>query len=572
MSFTFNENMSLTNAVWVRRDVAVASNSSPADIIKALLLERGIVGEENVRAFYSSDLSSAPDPFLLPDIEPSVERIISAIKSGEKIRVFGDYDADGITATALMTRAFCALGANVDWFLPHRLIDGYGLNAEALKRAKDEGVDLVITVDNGVSAFKEIELARELGLQVIVTDHHEPQSKLPEAFSVINPKRADSKYPYRELAGVGVAYFLLVAVCKRMGFKDDIAARFLDLVTIGTIADSVPLTGVNRLMVKNGILLLRQDNKKAGISTLLRAVGLTGSVSSTDVAFKIAPKINAAGRVSDPKESLELLLTQDTETAEVLSNRLLAQNEERQALEARVIADAERKLEAMDKIPSFIVLSDENWHLGVVGIAASRIAERYFRPTALLNENSEGLAKGSLRTYGNFDLFKALNTNSELLLSYGGHSEAAGMTAKSTDLAEVSAKLARAADKFFEGKEIAKTVVFDAEISLNQVTVELAREIKKLEPFGTDMEEPTFLLKNVRATNVMQRGATADHLAINVQDNVNSRATPGIWFQGGCYADRIKIGDILDIVCKLSINVWQEKENVQIMIKDIRIR
>ena len=572
MSFTKTENMSLANANWVRRWQGVNANYSSAEIIDSILAARGLVSEEDKLAFYSSDLSLAPDPFLLPDIEIGADAITEAIQNHEKIRIFGDYDADGITATALMTRALSALGANVDWFLPHRILDGYGLNAEALKRAKDEGVALVITVDNGVSAFSEIDLACELGLKVIITDHHEPQSELPKAFAVVNPKRADSKYPYRELAGVGVAYFLLVVICKKMGFKDDVAAKFLDLVTIGTIADSVPLTGVNRLMVKNGLSALCQENKKAGVSALLNALCLNGTVNSTDVAFKIAPKINAAGRVSDPKESLELLLTQDRSVACDLAQRLLTQNEERQALEARVIADAERKLEAMEKIPSFILLSDKEWHLGVVGIAASRIAEKYFRPTALLNVNEDGLAKGSLRTYGDFDLFRALDTNNEHLLSYGGHAEAAGMTANIADLTEISKSLELAADKFFEGKTIAKNIVIDAEIALSQVTVEFVRELKKLEPFGMGMEEPTFLLSGVRTASVIPRGTDGSHLAVNVQDSANNRTVSGIWFHGGSFSTRIKEGDILDVVCRLSINVWQDKESVQMVIKDIRVR
>ena len=568
-----NINLSLSQSKWIRLDSGFLTSHVYPDsidpIIARLLFVRNIHTEKEIEEFFLDDLSAVPPENLIPDIELAAEIIIEYIKNKNKIRIFGDYDADGITSTALMVRSLLALGANVDYFLPHRLKHGYGLNKDAIKIAKEEGIELIITVDNGTSSFEEIDYANELGLKIVVTDHHEAQNTLPKAAAVVNPKRLDSSFPFRETAGVGVAFLLLRVICQTLGYPSGIAAKFLDLVAIGTIADSSPLIGLNRILVKNGLKSLSENNKKVGIAALIRELKLSKEVNTVDVAFKIAPKINAAGRVDDPLNALELLLTKDTARAVELTKQLFTQNEERISLEQIVINDAVKILEKGDN-PPFTLLYADNWHLGVVGIAASRISEKYFRPSAILVKKEDGVCKGSLRTYGDFDLFKALDKNSDLLLSYGGHSKAAGLTIKEENIPKLHEQLNALSDEFFKGQDPSHTVRIDTEIELKKITLDFAKKLLNFEPYGMENEVPFFLIKNVKMKNITKRGCNNEHISMTVCAELGvEKGLHSIWFGAEEYFTEIRENELYDIVCTISINCWQNTESVQLIVKDM---
>ncbi|HEY3379252.1 MAG TPA: single-stranded-DNA-specific exonuclease RecJ, partial [Armatimonadota bacterium] len=391
------ERCSLTNTRW---QLVPPADDLPGNIHPALaqvLAARGIHSAADMQTFLDAPLSSLHDPLLLPDMPAAVAAVQEAIATGGLIRVFGDYDVDGITATAVLVRALSALGGHVDWYLPHRIDDGYGLNVASLDQAHADGVALGITVDNGITAVEQLAHAQAIGLRMIVTDHHEPGDVLPPALAVVDAKRADSVYPYRELAGVGVAFSLLRAVCDARGIPLHTTAKFLDLVAMGTVADVAPLTGENRILVRHGLPLMTPINKKVGLAALLTAVGVRERATCVDVGYQIAPRLNAAGRVAHASDALRLLLTSDRAEADTLAAQLCAHNTDRQEEEARTLDEALTMVAEHDLTrEKILVLASPNWHPGVIGIVASRLVERFDRPAALIAVQ-DGIGKGSSR-------------------------------------------------------------------------------------------------------------------------------------------------------------------------------
>ncbi|HEY3415425.1 MAG TPA: DHH family phosphoesterase, partial [Armatimonadota bacterium] len=371
---------SLTGTVW---HITPPSAESPAGVPPAVgqvLAARGVVTTADADAFLTANLSTLHDPLLLPGMAEAVAAVLETLARGGRIRVFGDYDADGITSTALLVRALGALGGKIDWYLPHRIDDGYGLNIRALDEAHADGIELGITVDNGITAHEQLAHAAKIGLRMVVTDHHEPDGALPPAIAVLNPKRADNAYPFRELAGVGVAFTLLRAVCAARGLTPDAPMRFLDLVTLGTVADVVPLLGENRVLVRHGLPMLTPLSKKLGLSALLKAIGIDNCATCGDVGFQIGPRLNAAGRMAHAELALRLLLTADREEADGLAQQLCAQNTQRQEDEFRMLDQALKLVDACDLTrEKVLVLDSSEWNPGIIGIVASRIVERFNR-------------------------------------------------------------------------------------------------------------------------------------------------------------------------------------------------
>jgi len=536
-----------------------------------VLASRGVQTPAEIDAFLSADLHALADPLLLPEMAIAVEAIQQALTTGGRIRIFGDYDADGITATALLVRALSALGGVVDWYMPHRVDDGYGLNCPALEEAHTGGVVLGITVDNGITAHAQLAYAAEIGLPMIVTDHHEPGDTLPPAVAVINPKRADSAYPYRELAGVGVAFTLLRALCAARGLPADAPMRFLDLVALGTIADVAPLTGENRLLVRHGLPMLTPGNKKIGLAALLRAVGIQEQASSGDVAFKVGPRLNAAGRVAHAAMALNLLLTNDKAEAETLSAGLCEQNAQRQEEETRTLGQALAMVEKRDlATEKFLLLTSAEWHPGIIGIVAARLLERYHRPCALIAVQ-DGVGKGSARARAPFHLWEALERSSSLLTRFGGHRVAAGFEVAEEMIPMLTARLLAIADETLTTEDLSPTLDIDTWIDLPDVTTPFTRQVETLAPFGMGNPTPIFAATDVTLHHFSRRGQDGAHLSLSLRMQPGGRTISAIWFRHGHLADQLTQGQQLDIAFTTELNCWQGLTTPQLVVKDVMV-
>jgi single-stranded-DNA-specific exonuclease len=559
---------SLTGARWI---VAPPAESLPAGVhpvIGQVLASRGIISPQQRDAFLNAELAILHDPLLLPDMAEAVEAVQAALATGGRIRIFGDYDSDGITAVALLVRALRALGGNVDWYLPHRVDDGYGLNRAALEEAKREGIALGITVDNGISAHEELAFAWEIGLPMIVTDHHEPPETLPPALAVVNPKRADSMYPYRELAGVGVAYTLLRALCHLRNLPESVPARFLDLVAIGTVADVAPLTGENRILVRHGLPLLTPTNKKLGLGALLRAVRIEGCASSGDIAFLLGPRLNAAGRVAHAAAALELLLTNDSTEADTLAAQLCEQNVQRQEEEARTLEAALAQLDTHDLTrEKVLVLSSPDWHPGVIGIVASRLVERFYRPAALIAVQ-DGVGKGSARARAPFHLWEALERCQTLLTRFGGHRVAAGFEVTEENIPALRDALQAIGDETLTDDDLCPTVPVDALLELSEVTTLFARDVEGLAPFGVGNPTPVFAASDVRVVQCVRRGQDSSHLSLTLRGE-GGRAMNAMWFRKGELEAQLRPGTVVDIAFTVELRHWQGMPTPRLVIKDI---
>lgn len=565
---------SVTNTRW---EITPPVEHPPVEMHPALaqvLAARGVLGAEAMDAFLNADLSRLADPLLLPEMETAVNAVLETLARGGRIRIFGDYDADGITATALLVRALGALhpadGA-VDWYLPHRIDDGYGLNTQSLDEARASGVELGITVDNGITAHAQLEHAQRIGLRMIVTDHHEPDGALPPAVAVLNPKRHDSAYPFRELAGVGVAYLLLSAVCTARGLPASAPAKFLDLVTIGTVADIAPLTGENRILVRQGLPLLTPTNKKAGLAALLRAINVKERASCGDVGFQIGPRLNAAGRVAHAESALRLLLTNDRSEAESLAAQLSAHNTQRQEEELRTLEQVLEMVNARDLTrEKVLVLASPDWHPGVIGIVASRIVERYHRPCALIAVQ-DGIGKGSARARAPFHLWEALESCSGLLTRFGGHRVAAGFEVEEKNIVPLREALSAIGDRVLSDDDLLPSLTIDALLELPEVTTDFARRIQALEPFGMGNPTPVFAATDVVVQHCTRRGGDGAHLGMSLRAAGGNRTIPAIWFRNGECADRIHPGDHVDIAFNAGLNTWQEVTSAQLVVKDVMV-
>ncbi len=562
---------SLTGTRW---RVAPAAARLPEGLPPALgqvLAGRGVVAPAEIDAFLHADLSTLADPLLLPDMATATTAVVDALTAGGRIRVFGDYDADGITATALLVRALGALGGLVDWYVPHRIDEGYGLNLPALDDAKRDGVALGITVDNGISAHAALAHARDIGLPMIVTDHHEPDGTLPPALAVLNPKRADSAYPFRELAGVGVAFTLLRAVCAARGLPASAPMKFLDLVALGTIADVAPLGGDNRVLVRHGLPQLTQANKKLGLAALLRAVGLNEQASAGDVAFKLGPRLNAAGRVAHAEMALQLLLTNDRTEADTLAAALCAQNTQRQEEEARTLVHALEQVRGHNLAEErMLVLAAPDWHPGVIGIVASRLLERYHRPCALIAVQ-DGVGKGSARARAPFHLWEALERCAPLLTRFGGHRVAAGFEVAEANIPALRAQLLAIADETLSADDLLPALEIDAWLALSEVTTGFARQVETLAPFGVGNPTPVFAATDLLIHNVTRRGADGAHLSLSLRADPGSRAVPAIWFRQGPQADSLQPGQRVDVAFTVDLNTWQGVTSAQLVVKDVMV-
>ena len=535
-----------------------------SDILSQIVINRGITTSQEAAHFLKPQSSSLISPDRLPDIVPACQRIKKAIKSREKIMIFGDYDADGVTSTALLKSVLSKLGLEVIHYIPHRVREGYGLNKGAIKIAKEERIGLFISVDCGTASFAEIEQLKRMNIDTIVVDHHQPTTeKLPPALALINPKREDSRYGYQDLAGVGVVYKFAQAIT-RQPLEED-----LDLVCLGTIADVVPLIGENRVIAKQGMGYLAQT-KKVGLRALIKESRLKDKfINATTVSYIIGPRINASGRIDSAEASLKLLMTESEEEAGELAKLVNRHNQKRQEIEGLILREAQDIIakEVNFKEHRVIVVSKEGWHQGVLGIVASKLADKFYRPAIVISVG-DTLCKGSCRSIKNFHILEALLGCRHLLEGFGGHKHAAGLTISKDKIKDFRETINHIARERIALEDLYPSLDIDVEVGLKELNEELVSQLQELQPFGEGNPEPMFYTKNLKLKSepeVLSR----DTLRLWVTDGDITYKAVG--FNMGTMRDEILASDYFDLVYTPSIDNWGNCGAIQLEIKDIRL-
>ena len=532
-----------------------------APLSAMILAARGMKNAKDANTFLNCDCS-LPDPFLLKDMDLAVGRVALAISTGEKIAVFGDYDVDGITATCLLTHFLRNCGGNVVSYIPGRLEEGYGLNPIAIRQLHEEGVNLIITVDCGITAVAEAQLCKELGIDLVITDHHECKDTLPHAIAVVNPHRPDSGYPHLHLSGVGVAFKL---ACALSGDTPQVLEEYADMVCLGTVADVMPLVGENRVYVDRGLKSLRQT-RRPGIAALMAECNcVPEGLNASSIGFILAPRINAAGRIGRIELAVQLFLTEDPQEATLLARGLCELNRQRQAVESDIYTQAVQMLPA-GKPPQAIVLADETWHQGVVGIVASRLAEEYCCPTFLICLDGPN-GKASSRSYGGFNLFSSLTTLSYLLESYGGHELAAGFTICREHIDEFRTAICALAEKYYEESGPRTALDVDCAIAPELLTIKGIDGLNVLEPCGNGCPKPVLMLEQATVDRVSLVG-NGRHTRLRLR--CGHTAFNGIWFSTTPDAASIEPGDVVDVAFQPQVNEFRGERTVQLNVLDIR--
>ncbi len=533
------------------------------ELLAKILVNKDIKEKEDLDLFINPTRKDFHDPFLMPDMEIVVDRILKAIKDNEKVIIYGDYDADGITSVTVLKCFLEKRGLAVSSYIPNRLDEGYGLNNEAIKKIYDDGFRLMITVDCGISGIKEVDYANSLGIEVLVTDHHEPAEILPKALAVMDAKRKDNKYPFNQLAGVGVVFKLIQAISIKMGLDEKEYLKYLDIVCIGTISDIVPLVDENRVIAKLGLKLIAQT-KNIGLKALLDVTGFK-NIDSGSISFGVAPRINACGRMGNEQLALDLFLSKDYEEAKELAIKLNKYNIERQNIEKKIYEEATQKIEQEESNKLCITVGSEGWHHGIIGIVSSKVTEDYFKPSILICfEGEEG--KGSGRSIPGFDLHEALTECGSHLEKFGGHAMAVGITVKKSEFENFKNEL----EEYAKNKkidEIIPIINIDSELYLKDIDIESVKSLKLLEPFGEANKMPLFLFKNLKI-NSIRALSEGKHLKLTLKDD--NYMVSAIGFNMGDLTEDYILDDKVDIVGNLDINSYNGMESIQIVIKDIR--
>lgn len=540
-------------------------------ILLQTLYNRGIMDVGHIQAFLDGQYLESTDPFLLTDMDKAVSRIRQAIKNDELIIVYGDYDADGVTATVLLTQALRGLGVDhrsIRPYIPDRFTEGYGLNRAALDGLREIGATLAITVDCGIRAHAEIEHANEIGLDIIVTDHHSLGDRLPPALAMINPKREESQYPEKMLAGVGIAYKLAQALYQEIYDGEESAVeQFLDLVAIGTVADLAPLLGENRRLVIEGLSYLNNLHRP-GLAALANYAGLRrGSINAESIGFGIGPRINAAGRLAHAYTAARLLAANNDLSARQLAKQLNELNKRRQDLTKELGKKAESMVDPQDLI---LIAGDKSFDPGVVGLVASRLSEKNYRPAIVLEVGPE-LSHGSCRSIAEFHITEALDQTADLLVRHGGHAQAAGLTIRSENITSFTNRMKEIANDRLAGQELKPTLFVDAEIKLDDIDWALYGTLEKLEPTGYANPLPVFLSRNVEVLGHRIVGQGGDHLQINLTSHNGSSAHqmfPAIAFRQAAWA--AEMPQLIDVVYSINLNEWNGRRNLQLVIQDLR--
>ncbi|MGI2326491.1 single-stranded-DNA-specific exonuclease RecJ [Planococcus sp. YIM B11945] len=543
----------------------IQNQLSISSVLAKILVTRGIATADEARSFMKMDSGSVHNPYLMKDMDIAVERIHQAIENGEKIVVYGDYDADGVTSTTVMMTVLQDLGAEVSFMIPNRFKHGYGPNNELFQQAHDEGAKLVVTVDNGISGIEQVDFANSLGLDVIISDHHDIGETMPNALAIIHPRHPEGNYPFGELAGVGVAFKIAQAL------YEEIPDHLLELVAIGTIADLVPLHDENRYLVKEGLAALR-DTPRAAIDALCEVSGVKQQdISEETIGFMFGPRINAIGRLQDADPAVHLFMTEDPAEARDLASSLDLLNKERQAIVKQISDEATAQVEARypDGPPLVIVVAQEGWNPGVVGIVASKLTEKYYRPSIVLSLIPEtGKAKGSARSIEGFHLYNELAENRDILPHFGGHPMAAGMTLELGDVDELRTRLNRQAETSLTEEELMPVVDIDIPVQLDEIDIKTIESMRDLAPFGMGFAKPKFYLGGVKVSSIRKIGAAQNHLKMELVQNGASLDAVG--FGIGPVGDELTPDVLIDVIGDLQINEWNGRKKPQLLVEDVR--
>jgi single-stranded-DNA-specific exonuclease len=563
------------NKRWVKKPFDQAAAAMLArelhisDITATLLANRGINDIATAERFFNPTLEHLHDPFLMRDMRQAVDRIMGAIERKEKILIYGDYDVDGTTSTVILKKALTLIGADVSYYIPERLKDGYGLRDDAMDMARERGFHLIISVDTCIRAQQVVEYAKSLGLDVIITDHHLPEDALPKAHAVLNPKRSDCQYPEKNLSGVGVAFKLAQALLMKTE-QARFVESFVKIAAIGTIADIVPLTGENRVIAKYGLAGLRYP-KNYGLRALLEVVGLTSNkaISGSDIGFKIGPRINAVGRMAGASAAVDLFDAEDLQSAMELAQAMNVQNAARQEIEAETLAQALEQIEAHPELKEshVAVIAGEGWHRGVIGIVASKVVERLHRPTLIISVE-DGMGHGSGRSIAAFHLLNGLESCGELFERFGGHSHAAGVTIRAENIDELRRRMNAYAQSVLNAEDLVPVVPIDHELSLKQATLETLAEINRLEPFGAGNPPPVFATHGVQVVE-RPRVLKGKHLKLKVMQG--GRWIDAIWWGAAEHAAEIFAGDTVSLAYNLSENDYNNHKQIQLILKDLKL-
>ncbi len=532
-------------------------------LLASILVNREITNIEDIRVFLEPTRNDFHNPYLMPDMDIAVKRIIKAIDNKEKIMIYGDYDVDGITSITVLKKFLIERGIEVRSYVPNRLDEGYGLNMQAIEKIAKEDFKLMITVDCGISGIEEVENAKALGIETIITDHHEPLDELPNALAVIDAKRKDSKYPFNQLAGVGVVFKLIQAIGQALKLDDTHYLKYLDLVCVGTISDIVPLVNENRVIAKLGLKLVKVT-KNLGLKKLIQSAGIT-QIDSSAISFGVAPRINACGRMGHEQDALELFLSEDENTVNMLTQKLNEYNKIRQETEKKIVEEALEEIEKnKENEKNAIIVGKSGWHHGVIGIVASKITDMYFKPSILLSFE-EVIAKGSGRSIPGFDLHEALCKCSSYLEKYGGHGMAVGLNLKKENLEQFKLKFEEYA-KDSDLTKIQPILNIDSVITSKEINLDTINSLKKLEPYGEGNKMPIFVYKGLKINSI--RALTeGKHLKLTLKDeNLTLNA---IGFNMGNLVDEYLIGDRVDIAGVLETNTFNGITSIQINLKDI---
>lgn len=547
------------------RAAAFAQTYGVPFFLAMLMNIRGLDDAAHLREFLGEG-EPLSDPFLLKDMDKAAARITRAVDNMEKIAVYGDYDADGVTSTAMLYSYLETRGADVIFYIPQREGEGYGMNMGAVEYLKEQGVSLIVTVDNGISSVQEVARANELGIDVVVTDHHRPQEILPDAVAVVDAYRPDDTSPYKHFSGVGIAFKLLMALEDGAGDVEDLLEAYSDLAAIGTIGDIVPLTGENRTLIRAGLERLSQSDRP-GVQALLENAGIAGkALTSTNVAFTLVPRINATGRMGAPERAVRLLISGYEEEAEVLSEEICADNEERRRVEAEIAEAAFADIEAKGYMKDRVVVVDgENWHHGVIGIVASRVTERCGKPCMIISRG-ETEAKGSGRSIEGFSLFEAICACGDLLIKFGGHPMAAGITLKPENIEAFRKRINRYAAEHFPQMPT-QTVTLDCKLNPAALSVSMAQSLTQLEPFGNDNPQPVFGLFNMELSNVTPVGG-GGHLRLTLEKN--GAVITAMRFNTKPEELPYHIGDKIDLAVQLEAREFRGQPSLTVIVRDMK--
>lgn len=547
------------------RAAAFAQTYGVPFFLAMLMNIRGLDDAAHLREFLGEG-EPLSDPFLLKDMDKAAARITRAVDNMEKIAVYGDYDADGVTSTAMLYSYLETRGADVIFYIPQREGEGYGMNIGAVEYLKEQGVSLIVTVDNGISSVQEVARANELGIDVVVTDHHRPQEILPDAVAVVDAYRPDDTSPYKHFSGVGIAFKLLMALEDGAGDMEDLLEAYSDLAAIGTIGDIVPLTGENRTLIRAGLERLSQSDRP-GVQALLENAGIAGkALTSTNVAFTLVPRINATGRMGAPERAVRLLISGYEEEAEVLSEEICADNEERRRVEAEIAEAAFADIEAKGYMKDRVVVVDgENWHHGVIGIVASRVTERCGKPCMIISRG-ETEAKGSGRSIEGFSLFEAICACGDLLLKFGGHPMAAGITLKPENIEAFRKRINQYAAEHFPQMPT-QTVTLDCKLNPAALSVSMAQSLTQLEPFGNGNPQPVFGLFNMELSNVTPVGG-GGHLRLTLEKN--GAVITAMRFNTKPEELPYHIGDKIDLAVQLEAREFRGQPSLTVIVRDMK--